>query len=427
MTVNNKTPLAKASREPASPTRGVVVNDRAELRGRTLCLVALLLAALNLRPAITTVAAVLEDLGAKSGLDDGQVLLLSMLPVLAFGVTAPLAGLLARRVGVNNAMGLGLLALAVALVGRMADPALLLPATFLSGAAIMVVSVLIPQALKAHRANGWWTGLATVGYGVGAALGAGLVHPVANLVSGSLSASLALWSIPALLAAALMFISTRNLGADSALRAGVVPASPHTARGSAVIGQLLRQPLAVALTLFFGLQALLYFSVTSWLPSLLISRGVSAPDAATMLAWFSVAGFVPTLLMPVLAARPRWLRVLPAGIGLAILAGLLGLMFAQGAALVAVVGYLGAMQSAAFGLGLTLVVMRSSDVRTAGAMSALAQGGGFALAAGGPLLIGAVHQSTGAWLWPLVLMAAVATVLAGVGAMVVRGPNVHVD
>lgn len=420
-------PLVRAKPEPDNAVRATPANDRAGLRGRTLCLAALLLAALNLRPAITTVAAVLEDLGAKFGLDDGHVLLLSMLPVLAFGVTAPLAGILARRLGVNNAMGLGLIALGVALVGRMAVPALLLPATFLSGAAIMVVSVLIPQALKAHRANGWWTGLATVGYGVGAALGAGLVHPVADLASGSLNVSLALWSVPALAAAALMFMSTRRLDSDSALGAGLVSVGMKQARGAGAMGQLLGQPLAVALTLFFGLQALLYFSVTSWLPSLLISRGVSSQDAAMMLAWFSVAGFLPTLLMPVLAARPRWLRVLPAGIGVAILVGFVCLMVAPGAALFAVVGYLGAMQSAAFGLGLTLVVMRSSDVRTAGAMSALAQGGGFALAAGGPLLIGAVHQMTDAWLVPLVLMAAAAALLACVGAVAVRGPQVHVD
>ena len=428
MTLNHKSPGLVVLDEPAkgllSESSAPPPGPNAERRGRYLCLVALLLAALNLRPAVTTMAAVMVDVGAGFGLSDGQMLVLSMLPVLAFGATAPLAGILARRLGVNNAMGWALLVLAFALVARVSVGALLLPATFLSGAAIMVVSVLIPQALKAHKANGWWTGLASVGYGIGAALGAGLIHPVADFVAGSLRLSLGLWSVPAVAAAALMFLATRRIDAESALRGGPDLARPAGGQGSRALLKLLRQPLAIALTGFFGLQALLYFSVTAWLPSLLMSRGVSGADAALMLAWFSIAGFVPTFLMPVLAARPRWLRILPAGIGIAVLLGFLWLMVAEGSQLFAVVGFLGATESAAFGLALALVVLRSSDAPTAGAMSALAQGGGFAMAAGGPLLIGAVHQGTGAWLWPVVLLAAFAALLAVVGLAAVRGRQI---
>ncbi|WP_081710286.1 MFS transporter [Arthrobacter sp. 35W] len=397
----------------------------AALRGRTLSLVALLLATLNLRPAITTMAAVLEDAGRHFALDGLQLLLLSMLPVLAFGATAPLAGVLARRIGVERTMGWALTALGAALVARVLAGPLLLPATFASGAAIMVVSVLVPQALKQYGANGWWTGLASVGFGVGAALGAGLIRPLQGLAGGSLETALALWSVPALAAAALVFLAaSRN-------RQGPAPAPAGSNRGAVsasgpgTLRVLLAQPVAVALMFYFGLQALMYFSVTAWLPSLLVGRGATPADAALMLAWFSVAGVVPTFLMPVLASRPGWLRILPAAIGVAVLAGFLWLMVADGPSLFAVVGFLGAAESAAFGMAVALVVLRSADPATAGAMSALSQGGGFALAAGGPALIGGLHQMTGDWALPVLLLAGFAALLVVAGAAAVRGQQVR--
>lgn len=360
--------------------------------------------------------AVLDDAGRTFSLSGGQLLLLSMLPVLAFGLTAPVAGLLARRVGVNNAMGAALLLLALSLMLRVWGNGLLLPATFIAGSAIMVVSVLLPRALKYHHANGWWTGLVSVGFGIGAALGAGLARPLEAISAGSLRFALAAWSVPALIAGVMVLLSSRRLPKDSGLRVTSVGEKPAVSMRA-----LVRQPVAVAVALFFGLQALLYFAMTSWLPSLLIDRGVSAGDAALLLAWFSVAGFVPTLLMPVLAAKPAWLKILPAGIGCAAVLGFVLLLVAQGPALVAVVGFLGAVESAAFGLGLALVVQRSTDAETAGSLSALTQGGGFALAATGPLLVGAIHQATGGWQLPLTLMLGVSVLLALAGFFASRG------
>lgn len=390
--------------------------------GRLLCLIAVFLASLNLRPTVTTVAAVMNEAKIEFALSDGQLLLLGMLPVLAFGLTAPIASILGRRLGVNNAMAWALVALALVLVIRVVNNSLLLPATFAAGAAIMVVSVLAPRALKFHGANGWWTGLASVGFGVGAALGAALVHPLEVISGNSLRWALALWAVPALLAAALVFVSSWRLPRDSEIQNRAA-----AGRSSGTFKKLIRQPVTIAVTCFFGLQALLYFSVTSWLPSLLVDRGVSESEAAMYLAWFSVAGFVPTLLMPVLASKPMWLKVLPAVIGVLILIGFGLLLLASGPALLPVVCFLGAFQSAAFGLGLALIVYRSKDTQTAGEMSSTAQGGGFALAASGPFIIGAIHQTTGGWTWPVVGLAVFAALVVVAGVLSVRGPAANLD
>ena len=75
---------------------------------------------------------------------------------------------LARRFGAGRAVAVALVVLAAALAVRVLVPALLLPGTFLAGTAIMTASVLVPQIVKANRGTGWWTGLCTMGFGLGA-------------------------------------------------------------------------------------------------------------------------------------------------------------------------------------------------------------------------------------------------------------------
>jgi MFS transporter, CP family, cyanate transporter len=232
-------------------------------------LVALVLVSVNLRPAITTVAGVMGQLEGGFGLDPYLLPLLGALPLLAFGVSAPCGPWPARRLGTGPAVALALLALAVALVMRVLVPGLLLPGTFLAGASIMTASVLVPQIVKANRGTGWWTGLCTMGFGLGAAMGAGLVRPLQHALGGSLAWALAVWAFPALLAAVLI----RGAGGRPS-RAADPATTDAAADGGGVslpASPLWKQRTAWAVTAFFGLQAMLYFALPrgwqcSWCP-----------------------------------------------------------------------------------------------------------------------------------------------------------------
>ncbi|WP_347109824.1 hypothetical protein AAHB33_04115 [Paenarthrobacter sp. S56] len=156
-------------------------------RRRAFVLLALVLVSINLRPAITTVAGAMSQVHSAFGLDPALLPLLGTLPVLAFGVSGAIAPWLARRVGTGAAVAIALLVLAAALLLRVLVPPLLLPGTFLAGTAIMTASVLVPQIVKANHGTGWWTGLCTMGFGLGAALGAGLVQPLEQAFGGGAS------------------------------------------------------------------------------------------------------------------------------------------------------------------------------------------------------------------------------------------------
>ena len=385
-----------------------------------LALIALVMVSVNLRPAITTVAGVMNQVPGVFSLDPSLLPVLGTLPVLAFGISGPIGPWLAQRLGTGRAVAVALLVLAAALVIRATVPALLLPGTFLAGMAIMTASVLVPQIVKANRGTGWWTGLCTMGFGLGAALGAGLVQPLEQAFGGNLASALAVWAVPSLIGA---FLIHRSGGRPTA-----APTTAGTVTGATdVVTPLRKQRTAWAVTAFFGLQAMLYFAITSWLAVYLVSRGLAQADAAALLAWFSLAGLPASLLAPVLAGRPGILRIMAPGLGLSVTAALLGVLMAPLELQFLAVGVLGIVQSAGFGLAMALVVIRSDGPQSAGRLSAMSQGFGFALASLGPLGAGVLHAMTGGWELTFWALAAEAVVLAGAGFFAIRGPLVSLE
>ncbi|RZU65850.1 CP family cyanate transporter-like MFS transporter [Microterricola gilva] len=377
--------------------------------GAALPLVAALLVGVNLRPAITSVAALLDEASAHFGLSAELSGVLVTLPVIAFGLTAPIGPWLARRIGVARALGWAMLVLAVALALRVLAPAMLLPGTFIAGAAIMAAGTLLPQYLKSLNAGGLWVGLSSMSFGVGAALGAGVVVPVHRATGESVPAALGLWSALAVVAAIAIFLVAQRSG--GAARSERRPRLTVPERGAGTIALV---------TAVFGLQALLYFAVTAWMPQFLADRGIGADERGWLLAWFSVAGFLPTLVTPMIARRPAVLRWFGPGLGVAVLLGLAWLFVASSDQYVWVVGLLGAVQSAAFGLAISLIVSLSANPPTAGVMSAVGQGVGYAFAGAGSLLIGIVHAASGDWSPSFALMAALAALLSVAVALVIR-------
>lgn len=128
--------------------------------------------------------------------------------------------------------------------------------------------------------------------------------------------------------------------------------------------------------------------------------------------------------MPLLAGRMRSQRPLVALVTVMVMVGYAGLLVApvQGAWLWAAV--LGVGQGGAVGLALTLIVLRSGDALTASRLSGMAQTVGYLLAAGGPLAAGAVHQATGSWTVPILLVLGACAAALVVGLLAARDRKV---
>jgi CP family cyanate transporter-like MFS transporter len=367
---------------------------------------ALILIALNLRFALAAVSPVLEELRDDLGLSNIGAGLLTTAPLLCFGLAAPLAPILARRVG-QEVLLLGCMVLVAAGITLRIFPSVgpLFAGTIVLGVAIAIANVLMPSVIKRRFPRpGVMMGLYTTALSISAALAGGLTVPLEQAF-GSWRWALAIWAIPAIVAALAWLPASRHAGS-----------APTVETGSSV--SLWRDRKAWLVTGTFGMQSLLFYAMLTWLPDILRDAGLSAAHAGGMLSVAMFFGLPTSLVVPVIAARLPDQRPL-ALVGPAFwAAGFIGLLLSPATLTAVWMMLLGFGQGMGISLALTLVVLRSPDGRHAATLSGMAQSVGYTLAATGPIALGAMHDLTGGWDAPIVLMlvGTVALVACGLGA-----------
>src|SRR5690625_186902 len=116
-----------------------------ERRRPWLLVIAIAAAAVSLRPAVSSVGPVLQDLRTDLGLSATGASMLTTLPALCFGAGALVAPRLARRFGSEIVLAVVFAVTTGALVFRVsASAAALFTGTFLAGCAIAIANVLLP-------------------------------------------------------------------------------------------------------------------------------------------------------------------------------------------------------------------------------------------------------------------------------------------
>jgi len=368
---------------------------------------AVVLVGLTLRGPVSSVGPLVGDLRTVLGLSGAAIATLTALPLLCFGAVSASAPLLAGRLGLHRAVLAGTAVLAAGLAMRAAGPIGLFVGTALVGSGIAVGNVLLPASVKADfgpRAAPV-TGVLTACMALSASAGAGLAQPLRGLTGGPLT-SLALWVVPAVVA--LLAWLPRA-------RASEPPIDPPPRRAGPGI---LRDRVAVAVTVFFGLQSLVFYTMLAWLPQILRDAGVAPAAAGAMVAVAALLGVPVSLAVPGLAARRPDQRAWVVLVAVPNALGVVGLLVAPSGAPWVWTLLLGLGTGASFPLALTVILLRSRDAAQTARLSAAAQSVGYLLAAVGPLAVGILHGAVGGWRAPLALLLAliVAQLLAGLPA-----------
>ncbi|MFN2328538.1 MAG: CynX/NimT family MFS transporter [Chromatocurvus sp.] len=372
-----------------------------------LILLGVLAVALNLRPALTSIAPLLGDIQQVTGLSPGIAGLLTTAPVLCLGIFGPLAPWLAGRIGSERTIGLFLVVLGAGCVVRATTvPLGLFIGTLMAGAGIGVVGVLLPAVLKREFPDyaARLTGVYTLLLCLGAAAAAGLTVPVAAHFDNSWRAGLTVWCLPALLALLVWSPQMRRKSQPAAAGA------PPTA--------IWKDRVAWQVTLFMGLQSSLAYCVFGWLPFILQTRGVSVSDSGVTMSVSIGAQLLTALGGPFIATAFRDQR--PAVLlfmGLT-LAGLLSIVYLPLCKVTLWAIVLGLGQGGTFSVALSLIVLRARDATMTGRLSGMAQSVGYTLAATGPLMVGTFYGWYGNWNAVAVMFCVIALVgtLAGLGA-----------
>lgn len=379
------------------------------LRHPWLLAASLVLVALNLRPALSSVSPVLAVIQAELGLSATAAGLLTTLPVLCLGLFAPLAPRLSERFDAERTVLGVLLVLAAgtALRGCLGAWGLFAGA-LIAGASIGVIGVLLPGIVKRDfpKHVSLMMGVYTMALCLGAAMAAGATVPLQRAFGNDWRPALAVWGALAVVAA-LAWAPHLHL----AHRQVRPPAGPG----------LWRNGLAWAVTLYMGLQSSLAYCVFGWLPPILVDRGLDPLQAGLVLSTSVAVQLTTAFSGPWIAMRlgrdqrpTLWLML---GFSLA---GLLGCLFAPLAGVWAWAVVLGLGQGGMFSVALLLIVLRAKDAPMAARLSGMSQGVGYTVAALGPFGVGLLHDFTGGWTAVGWFFAAITLAAAAAGAVAGR-------
>ncbi|GAA5000832.1 CynX/NimT family MFS transporter [Streptomyces hyderabadensis] len=394
-----------------------------------LLMLGIVLAALNLRPAITSLGALLEEVRDGLGMSGSIAGLLTSVPPLCFAVFGVTAPRLARRFGPGAVVCAGMVAITAGLLIRpyAGGTGGFLAATALALMGIAVSNVLMPVIVKRYFPDrvGSMTGLYSMALAFGTSVAAAATVPVTNALGGHWQPGLAVWAVLPALAVLPWIPFVRNRTAPAA----AAPSTPPPGReGDKPAEQpplrITRSRTAWALAVFFGLQATAAYITMGWMAQIFRDSGVSAGTAGLLLAVIMVMGVPLAFVIPRVATRLPHQGPIVLVLGLCGLAGYAGLYFAPVGGAWAWALLLG-VSNCAFPLALTMVGMRARTGAGVAQLSAFAQSTGYLISIPGPLLVGVLYQHSGGWGLPIALMSALMVPQIVVGVLAGRNRTVE--
>ncbi|MFD3908687.1 CynX/NimT family MFS transporter [Streptomyces sp. CB04723] len=389
-----------------------------------LIAVGLVLAALNLRPAITSLGALLEEVRDGLHMSGSVAGVLTSVPPLCFAVFGVMAPRLARRFGAGAVVCAGMAAIAIGVGIRpyVGSTAGFLAASALALMGIAVSNILMPVIVKRWFPDrvGSMTGLYSMALALGTALAAALTVPVTGALGGNWQTGLAVWAGLAAAAVLPWIVLVRD---RTPAPAPAVPV-PAASGADAPALRITRSRTAWALACFFGLQATAAYITMGWMPQIFRDAGVSAGTAGLLLAVTMAMGVPLAFVIPRVASRLRQQGLIVVVLGLCGLIGYGGLYLAPAAGAWAWALLLG-VANCAFPLALTMIGMRARSGAGVVRLSAFAQSTGYLISIPGPLLVGVLYQHSGGWGLPIALMAGLMIPQMAVGFLAGRDRTIE--
>ncbi|MGG3586548.1 MFS transporter [Priestia megaterium] len=361
-----------------------------------LFLFALILAAFNLRPGLTSVSPVLHGITKDLDMSSTLASLLTSIPLLCFGFCSLFAGRLANRYQPEKMITFAITCIGIATFLRAFTNSsiYLLITALLIGAGIGVVSPLLSGFIKSHFPDkaASMIGIYSTSMVVGASISIGLTTPLQHWFNNSWKNGLAFWSILALLAIPLWLM---------VIKQSRIPVSNFSQKTKASLP--LKNKKAWLLTSFVGIVTLLFYCFAAWLPAIVEEKGWT-PAFGGLVGTIAMISQLPaTLLLPsllkVLPSRRFWITTFT----LSIIIGLSLLCFTNVTPIVSSI-CLGVGAGGLVSLTLLLPLDMASSPLEASTWSAMTQAIGYMIGAVGPFIIGFLHDYLGSFVPTLYLL-----------------------
>ncbi|MCK3769209.1 MFS transporter [Microbacterium aerolatum] len=391
--------------------------ERRERRPLLFAIIALCLVATLMRPAVTAVGPVIDRISADTGIPLALLGSLSTIVLITWAIVSPFAHGFGRRLGLGGAVlaAMGLLAAGTIVRSLPGSTAWLWIGTAIIGIALAIGNVLLPAVIKRDfpLRVPMMMGVYSAILGGAGAVASGLAVPIANATGSDTGTG---WRLSLLLTGAAVaplallawwLVSRHEIRAMRA--AAPVPASR--------LG-IWRDPVAWQVAGYMGVQSTTFYVLVTWIATMSLDTGRSDTLAGIDVMVYQVFSLVGSLTVA-LAMRGRGARLTPAALPLLGIAGIAGLMLWPDAIGLWVVP-LGVFSGMSLGVSLTLMAERARDHGASSALSGMSQAVGYAIAAVGPALFGAVHAITGSWTLALVILLVTMTLQGWIGVYAAR-------
>jgi CP family cyanate transporter-like MFS transporter len=371
------------------------------------------LIAINMRAPITAVGPLVGMIRDELALSNTWAGMLTTLPLVAFALFSLAAPWLVRRYSIEWVLMASVIVLTAGIALRSAfGVGTLFFGTLLIGTGISLCNVLLPGLVKREfpQQVGFVTGLYLVSMNLFGAIGSGLSIPLASGLGLGWKGALGIWAIFGIITILVWVPQFRHRRTETA--------RVHAAGGSEKKVNMWRSFLAWQVTIFMGMQSLVYYVMITWVPEILISKGMDIEHAGWVLSVMMLALIPFTFFVPIIAGRLRDQRILVYVMALTAFGGTLGLLYGSLKTAWFWVLILGISTAIAFSTALMFFTLRTRTAQQAAELSGMAQAAGYLMAAVGPALFGYLYDVTGNWTVPLYLLLGVIAllVLAGFGS-----------
>jgi CP family cyanate transporter-like MFS transporter len=364
-----------------------------------LVLCAMILLATNMRSPIVALGSIAPVVQGALNISETQIGWLGAVPMLTFALAAFIAPAIGKRFGLENTLIAMISLLTMGMIIRSLIPTWIgfLGGTLLLTLAIGFANTLATPVIKQRTPNHipLITGLFSLTMTVSAGIVAGVVLPLSEQVGWQWA--LGGWSILGVFAIVIWVFLRLRLGSSSDQ---IVPIATQ---GSSNIS-MWRTGFAWQIAIFMGLQSLLFYTAASFLPSIWLSKGLSAVSAGQMNSVFQFMAPVAILSLTWLVNRGRPIQALAVLAAVLNVIGILGVSYLSADLAWLWSALMGIGCSAIFTLSMMLFSMRTYSANQSSELSGMAQAVGYLIAFFGPLGTGWLHEATDSWDLPLLIM-----------------------
>nr|WP_300306398.1 cyanate transporter [Halomonas sp.] len=342
--------------------------------------------AINLRPFLTSPGPIIELIRADTGLTYTGTALLTLIPTIVMGLGAFAAPALQAHVGTRRGILGALVILALGSLLRLIVPGAdtLLFTALLCGIGVAFIQSTFPGVIKEHFPGRMAiiTGIYSATIMGGGALGA-QVTPLLVSHGHDWREALAWLALPAILATLFAY---RTLGDQRNER-------PDTA----IIQTLIRLPRAWLLMVAFGFVNAGYSSAVTWLAPFYQHQGLSVAHSANLVSIMAICQAFAAVGISYLASSSKDRRPFLCVTAALQIVGYLGLAWLPDVSPIAWSATCGIGLGGSFAISLVTALDHLPSPQQAGALTAIMQGGGFLIAALGPLALAMLLSWTGTY------------------------------